>query len=188
MAPKKLAPLQWSTIQVKPSELNFYSLNPRKLDERGRLKLSESLDEFNLADIPVLNHDLTILSGNQRIKILIEKGKGDETIDARYPNRQLTELEAKKYAITANSHQGSWDLDRLSEDFSELNLKDFDISGIKLPSDQQGEGGNDTGSGADFDEGDQEYAIMIKCEDQEQQIQLLSRLKDEGLECQAIVV
>lgn len=72
--------------------------------------LKKSLKKFNLAEIPAINLDGKILAGHQRIKALQLLGRGEELIDVRIPNRQLTEDEAKEYLIGSNAIGGDWDL------------------------------------------------------------------------------
>jgi DNA modification methylase len=54
-------------------------------------------------------------------------GRGSEIIDVRYPNRKLTEQEAKEYLIASNKITGDWDFELLkSFDFGTLEFAGFD--------------------------------------------------------------
>jgi site-specific DNA-methyltransferase (adenine-specific) len=64
------------------------------MNDRGKVDLTKSrtlsFKMFNLAEIPVINLNNQILVGHMRIAILIELGRGDELIDVRVPNKQLS--------------------------------------------------------------------------------------------------
>lgn len=132
-----LAPIEWKTEQRKVKDLVPYNYNPRKITPERLEKLKTSLDKFNLAEIPAVNTDNVIVAGHQRVKVLMELGRGDELIDVRVPNRTLTEQEFKEYNITSNVSVGYWDVDILEEIFSDIDLLELglDIDNIELPND-----------------------------------------------------
>lgn len=122
MSPTLLAPLEWHTEQRKVKDLIPYEYNPRILTEAKKLKLRESLEKFNLAEIPAINTDDKIIAGHQRVIVLLEIGRGDDLIDVRVPNRQLTEQEFKEYNVRSNIGAGEWDLDVLNAIFDDIDL------------------------------------------------------------------
>ncbi len=121
--------LQWETKKFKVNELIQLEINPRKVSEVKKKKLLESLDKYNLVEIPAVNTDLKIIGGNQRIIALLLSGRGEELIDVRYPNRTLTIKEVKEYNLISNSHVGEFDLELLMESFSDI---DFEEIGLDL--------------------------------------------------------
>lgn len=108
-----MEPLIWHTEQRKPIDLLPYKNNPRKMSETMRINLEESLKKFNLAEIPVINLDNTLIAGHQRVKALITLNRGEEPIDVRVPNRQLTIDELEEYNIASNKVTGDWDNEKL---------------------------------------------------------------------------
>jgi len=88
-----MIPLEWHNERRKVSELIPYEFNPRKLSESRKEKLINSLAKFNLAEVPAINTDGRIVAGHQRVKVLLILGRGEEVIDVRVPNRELTEQE-----------------------------------------------------------------------------------------------
>lgn len=121
-----MAKLTWKTEKRLIKNLMLSDINPRKISKEQKEALQRSLEKFNLADIPVLNTDNTIISGNQRLQILYELGKGDEEIDVRVPSRKLTETELKEYMLIANTHAGVFDVELLEAHFEDVNI-DFDV-------------------------------------------------------------
>ena len=119
--------LVWETRKVRASELLPQEVNPRKITDKQMSDLKASLKKFNLVEIPAVDADGTILAGHQRLKALQLLGRGDEIIDARYPNRKLTEKEAKEYLIGSNKLGGDWDMELLkSFDLETLAFAGFD--------------------------------------------------------------
>ncbi len=121
-----MAKLSWKTEQRFVKDLMIAEINPRKISQEQKEALTRSLEKFNLADIPVLNTDNTIISGNQRLQILYDLGKGNDEIDVRVPNRKLSESELKEYMLIANTHAGVFDVEILEAHFEDVNI-DFDI-------------------------------------------------------------
>ena len=85
--------LKWETKKVKVKDLIQLDINPRKISAEKKQKLVESLEKFNLAEIPAVNTDMTIIGGNQRVTALMLLDRGEEEIDVRMPNRKLTKKE-----------------------------------------------------------------------------------------------
>ncbi|GAB3767757.1 hypothetical protein GCM10028818_01130 [Spirosoma horti] len=120
--------LSWSTQQRKVVDLLPYEYNPRKMTAQQSRKLRESLEKFGLVEIPVVNADGILLAGHQRCKAMIQLGKGDDLVDVRVPNRQLTDQEFKEYNIASNAIKGDWVDEILREHFDGVDLNDFGIS------------------------------------------------------------
>lgn len=121
-----MAKLSWKTEKRLIKDLMLSDINPRKISKEQKEALQKSLEKFNLADIPVLNTDNTIISGNQRLQILYDLGKGNDEIDVRVPNRKLTDQELKEYMLIANTHAGVFDAELLEAHFEDVEVC-FDI-------------------------------------------------------------
>lgn len=127
---KKANQLYWITQQRKVSELIISDFNPRKIEDSQKKALLDSLEKFDLVDIPVLNSENMIISGNQRVKALILAGRSDENIDCRIPSRKLSEQEEKEYMLIANTHAGVFDAELLEVHFHDIGI-DFDVKAEK---------------------------------------------------------
>ena len=130
----------WTTEKRNAKDLISLPYNPRKLSDKQRKDLEESLEKFNLVEIPAINLDNKIIAGHQRIMILIALGRGDEEIDVRVPNRMLSEAEVKEYNIRSNKNTGEWDLDTLKANFDLTELlgwgfthAEFNELGLVIP-------------------------------------------------------
>jgi DNA modification methylase len=127
--------LEWTTVQRKVSDLVPYEHNPRILTEPQKQRLIESIEKFNLVEIPVINSDDTVIAGHQRLTVLMLLERGEELIDVRCPNRMLSELELKEYNIRSNVSIGMWDLDILDAVFSDIDLGalGLNVDDFKMP-------------------------------------------------------
>lgn len=106
--------LSWKTEQRTINDLVPMEDNPRELTKQQAVHLRESLEKFNLVDIPAIDTDGTIISGHQRLAMLKLMGRGNEVIDVRVPSRKLSQDERKEYLLRANQNTGSWDKDLLA--------------------------------------------------------------------------
>lgn len=109
--------LEWHTERRKVKDLIRYDKNPRILSPLQLEGLKRSLQKFNVAELPCINLDGTLVAGNQRVLALSLLGREDETIEVRVPNRALTSAEFRDYLLTSNRSGADWDWAKLAEDF-----------------------------------------------------------------------
>lgn len=101
--------LIWHNEKRKVNDLVPFDRNPRKLTPEQEGKLRESIERFNLVEVPAIDTDNRLLAGHQRMKILQLLDRGEEEIDVRVPSRKLTEEEFEEYLIRSNKNTGEWD-------------------------------------------------------------------------------
>ena len=123
--------LKWHTEQRKIKDLVPYEYNPRQMTDKQAKDLTKSLEKFDLAEIPAIDTDNTIIAGHMRMKIMLALGRGEEEIDVRIPNRKLTQEEFDEYNIRSNKNTGEWDFDMLAN-FDEEMLKETGFSSDEL--------------------------------------------------------
>lgn len=134
--------LIWHTERRKIDDLIPYKSNPRQMTEKQVKDLRNSLERFNLVEIPAINTDNKIIAGHQRLKILQVLGRGKEEIDVRVPNRKLTQGEFEEYLIRSNKNLGEWDFDLLCN-FDEAVLLDVGFESVELDNIFQLDNGKD---------------------------------------------
>ena len=127
--------LEWKTERRKVKDLIRYEKNPRTLSPLQLEGLKRSLKKFNLAELPCINLDGTLVSGNQRILALSLLGRENEDIEVRVPNRALTDAEFRDYLLTSNRSGADWDWAKLAADFDlgelmTVGFNDEDLSRI----------------------------------------------------------
>ena len=129
--------IEWKLKLFYIEELKEWEHNPRILSKHDYKHLKISLEKFGLIDKPILNHDLTLIGGHQRIKIL--KDNGLKKIECWYPSRELSQEEFKELNIRLNKNTGEFDFDLLSNIFDTNQLLAFGfeekelLDGFEIP-------------------------------------------------------
>ena len=94
----------------------------------------KSLKKFNYVEPIVVDTDLTVISGNQRLTVLVELGKQDEEVEVRIPSRKLSQKEFDQYSLIANRVHGDFDWEKLAnfdlETILESGFDEVDLSNI----------------------------------------------------------
>jgi len=62
--------LVWHTEKRNINDLIFYERNPRRLTDKQAEKLKESLEKFDLVEIPAIDTDGKIIAGHMRVNIM----------------------------------------------------------------------------------------------------------------------
>ena len=101
--------------------------NPRKdlkpTDEEYQ-KIKRSIEEFGFVSPLVVNKDMTVIGGHQRLKVLMEIGyKEVECIVV-----DLNKTKEKALNVALNKISGEWDTEKLETLLQELLQEDFDVS------------------------------------------------------------
>jgi hypothetical protein len=174
-------PIQWSTVKRKISALVPHPKNPRQMTETQVAALTQSIERFNLAEIPVINTDDMLLAGHQRLRIMALLGRGDEEIDVRLPSRALTPAEADEYLLRSNKNTGEWDWDLLANNFDEPLLEDVGFDNI--PWDNPDPDPAPDPGGSNYQE---QYAVIVVCADEAEQERIYTKLEQDGYNCKVV--
>ncbi len=111
---KKLPKLSWKTDLDKVGNLIANEDNARIMPPRMKSELKKSYQKFDYVEPIVVDFDRRVISGNQRLAMLIEEGKQDEEIEIRIPSRKLTKKEFDQYSLIANRVHGDFDWQKLA--------------------------------------------------------------------------
>ncbi len=127
--------LVWHTETRRVSALVPNAKNPRIMSPKQIEDLKQSLQKFNLVEIPVVDTDNKVIAGHQRLMVLKLLNRGEEEIEVRVPNRKLTKQEYDQYLLSSNAIHGDWDWDILHDNFDvDILLKSgfdsFELSNI----------------------------------------------------------
>jgi DNA modification methylase len=109
-------PLMWTEVKVNTADLKPADYNPRKLSAKERADLTASIEQFGRVEPIILNigsRENCVIGGHARIKIYLDLGITE--VEAKIPNRELTESEEKELNLRLNKNTGSWDLEKLGE-------------------------------------------------------------------------
>lgn len=126
--------VQVKTYIEKIDKLIANELNPRKINKKAYEALKKSLREFpemkQLREI-VVDENLTILGGHQRIYALKDLGYSDVTVKQVIG---LTDKQKREFIIKDNASSGEWDTDIIANQWDIEELNDWGISNFKLDS------------------------------------------------------
>ena len=100
--------------------------NPRKdlkPNDEEYIKIKNSIENFGFVSPLVINKDMTVIGGHQRLKVLIELGYTEiECIVV-----DLDKTSEKALNIALNKIQGDWDEEKLESLLKELKTENFDL-------------------------------------------------------------
>ena len=122
--------IQWPTKIVDIDELKPYERNPRKISREKYRRLKRKIQRLGFNSPIVATHDLRIIGGHQRIKILKELGAKQVTVS--YAPYEMTLAQFKEALIENNISEGEWDVDMLEEDFEEYELEEYGVDGATI--------------------------------------------------------
>jgi ParB-like chromosome segregation protein Spo0J len=121
------------TVDLKRSQINPASYNPRTISEEGRKQLKRSIKRYGVVGGIVVNEatGYTIVGGHQKVSVLDELNKyNSETHDNDYTLRveviSVDEKTEKSLNIALNNQNigGEWDADKLRELIPDIDYKD----------------------------------------------------------------
>lgn len=101
--------------------------NPRKdlkPDDAEYIKIKNSIVKFGFVSPLVINKDMTVIGGHQRLKVL----KDLEITEVECIVVDLDKTNEKALNIALNKIQGDWDEDKLEALLQELKLEEFDMN------------------------------------------------------------
>lgn len=112
--------------KIKITELKPAKYNPRKdlkPEDIEYQKIKRSITEFGYVAPIIINNDMTVISGHQRLKVLEELGYNEvECVIV-----ELNKNKEKALNIALNKISGDWDNAKLEELLAELKETDIDM-------------------------------------------------------------
>jgi DNA modification methylase len=99
----------WSVTRKNVADLTKNNYNPRKMSQKEKSDLKESIKAFGAVVPVVLNtgsRENVIIGGEQRVRTYADLGI--TTIDCVVPSRELSETEEVELNLRLNKNVGSW--------------------------------------------------------------------------------
>jgi DNA modification methylase len=110
--------------QIKIDLLIPAAYNPRKIAKAELDKLKKNITEFGMVDPIIVNHDMTVIGGHQRLKACLALKM--ETVPCVVLN--VSKEKEKALNLSLNRISGEWDEEVLQQLIGELaTLDDFDM-------------------------------------------------------------
>lgn len=123
------------TVKVyieKIDKLIANDANPRKINRKAYEALKKSLKDFpemkQLREI-VVDEELTILGGHQRIYALKDLGYSDVTVKQVFG---LTDKQKREFMIKDNTASGEWDTDIIANQWDIEELENWGVPNFNL--------------------------------------------------------
>lgn len=121
--------------KIQINKLIPATYNPRKdlkPDDEEYIKIKNSIESFGFVSPLVVNKDMTVIGGHQRLKVLIELGYTElECIVV-----DLDKTSEKALNVALNKIQGDWDEEKLESLLKELKLENFNLDLTGFNSDE----------------------------------------------------
>jgi len=114
-------------VKTHIDKLKLAKYNPRKdlkPSDKEYQKLKASIEEFGYVLFIVVNKDLTVIGGHQRIKVMKELGYTDIEVT----QVDLDKTREKALNLALNKIDGFWDMEMLSGVIRDIQDGGFDIS------------------------------------------------------------
>lgn len=180
--------------QVLVADLKPYERNARTHGDKQVEMIADSIKAFGFNNPILIDESNGIIAGHGRYeaaKLL----KLSSVPCLRLGH--LSDAQKRAYVIADNriALESNWDWGMLSKEVFDLSLTDLDLNLLgfddkefaliqSIDGQQTGKAGAGSASGGKA-QGD--YKVVIHCEDEEQQTELLERLLAEGLTCRAVM-
>ena len=128
---------------AKLSVLPIKDLNPAEYNPRKKLKpgdkeyekIKHSIEEFGFADPVVVNSDMTIIGGHQRVTVAAALGYTEVPCAIV----EVSKTQEKALNIALNKISGEWNQELLADLIQDLQDSDFDVgfTGFEPPEIEQ---------------------------------------------------
>ena len=122
--------INWTLKTIKIKELKNHPKNPRQITKHRLQHLEGLIAKYGLIDKPIVNQDMTLIAGHQRVRVL-KKSKVKE-VECWFPDRALEEKEVDQLCISLNKIQGEFDFECLANEWEPLDLLEWGFTENEL--------------------------------------------------------
>lgn len=168
----------------KIADLTFDPLNARTHDQKNLAAIAGSLELFGQRKPIVIDKNNVIVAGNGTVQAA--KLLSWTTIDCVRVPEDWTDDQIMAFALADNrtAELAKWDEEQLAATLLTLDEADFPIAKFGFDKKEDGKTEDDY---ENFDL-DEQYEVVIECDNEAQQQELLTKFMEQGLRVRAIVV
>ena len=116
------------TKEIEISKLKPAEYNPRQISKKQYNDLKDSVEKFGLVDPIILNKDMTVIGGHQRLKVC--KDLNYDKISCVVLD--LSKEQERELNIRLNKSGGEFDMDALANYFDVEELTDWGFKHVEL--------------------------------------------------------
>ncbi len=120
MQEEVLNPPIWTLHEVAIKDIKEHPKNSRYIKKEMIAHLEKSIDKHGLIDKPILNLDMVLIGGHQRVRLL--KKKKFKTVVVWMPDRLLSDQDVDEILIGNNLYKGDWDYEHMADNWDVLDL------------------------------------------------------------------
>ncbi len=122
--------VNWTLKDLPIKSLKDHPKNPRQIGKEQFERLGTLINKFGLIDKPIVNQDMTLIGGHQRIKYL--KKIKQKTVECWVADQLLSDADIDELCIGLNLHQGTWDWDVMANEWEPLDLLKYGFTEEQL--------------------------------------------------------
>lgn len=122
--------INWQLKKIPIKELKNHPKNPRQIGKEQFERMGNLIDKFGLIDKPIVNQDMTLIGGHQRIRFL--KKKKIKIVECWVADELISDEDIDELCIGLNLHQGNFDYDILANHWEPLNLLKYGFTEEQL--------------------------------------------------------
>ena len=177
-----------AAVYVDPSTLTPWNQNPRN-NEAAIDEVAKSIQRFGFASpIVARTADGRVIAGHTRLAAALRLGLEDVPVRFLDIDEQL----ASALALADNKigEIATWDDETLGQVLAELEQDGMDLGGLGWDEDELSKILGDAGSLDEVDLSMDEgltYSVVVKCADDVDQSEIMTRLEEEGYSCQPLI-
>jgi len=122
--------IEWTLKELAIKDLKEHPKNPRQIAKQQFEHLENLIAKFGLIDKPIVNADMTLIGGHQRIRVL--KKRKQKKVECWVANNFLSDEEVDELCIGLNLHQGRFDFDILANEWEPIDLLKYGFNEEQL--------------------------------------------------------
>jgi ParB-like chromosome segregation protein Spo0J len=181
-----------AAVWVSIADLRPWAQNPRKNDEAVK-PVMESIKRFGFAS-PILARkaDGEVIAGHTRLKAA--EALGLKRVPVRYMDLDPADSHLLALADNRLNEKAEWDAPALQAVMSDFGLEDIELAGWdeadleKMGAEIESLAGDDDALATDDSEKVKtDFAVLIECESEAEQLEVLEQCERMGMKCRALI-
>src|ERR1035437_2760445 len=163
-----------------------YPQNARKWSKFAISKVASSIKAFGWRQPIVVDSEGVIVIGHLRRAAGRSLGMAECPVHVA-ADLSPAKIRALRLADNRTNQEADWDMEMLATEFGELKALDFDLSLTGFDAKEWQIPDEERSLSSKSSIGDLQFRIVVGCQSEQHQAELLQRFGNEGLTCQALI-